>query len=133
LDGPALILGDDMSVVLNTTVPSSVLKKKHNAIVYHCVREAIAARILRFANIKSGENVSDLLTNQGQGRFLEVLLLLHFRFITFLTSLRFLQYHGSIFCFTYHSSCSRQNILRTSYKGIPCYNLNRDSTEISEG
>jgi hypothetical protein len=35
LDGPALMLGDNMSVVLNTTVPSSVLKKKHNAIAYH--------------------------------------------------------------------------------------------------
>jgi hypothetical protein len=49
LDGPALILGDNMSVVLNTTFPSSVLKKKHNAIAYHREREAIAARIMRFA------------------------------------------------------------------------------------
>jgi hypothetical protein len=32
LDGTALMIGDNMSVVLNTTVPSSVLKKKHNAI-----------------------------------------------------------------------------------------------------
>jgi hypothetical protein len=38
LDGPALMLGDNMSAVLNTTVPSSVLKKKHNAIVYQRVR-----------------------------------------------------------------------------------------------
>jgi hypothetical protein len=30
LSGPALMLGDNMSIVLNTTVPSSVLKKKHN-------------------------------------------------------------------------------------------------------
>jgi hypothetical protein len=52
-DGPALMLGDNMSVVLNTTVPSSFLKKKHNAIAYHRVREAIAARIMRFAYIKS--------------------------------------------------------------------------------
>jgi hypothetical protein len=43
------MLGDNMSVVLNTTVPSSVLKKKHNATAYHHVREAIAARIFRFA------------------------------------------------------------------------------------
>jgi hypothetical protein len=49
LDGPALMLGDNMSVVLNTTVPSSVLKKKHSAIAYHRVREAIVARIMRFA------------------------------------------------------------------------------------
>jgi hypothetical protein len=35
LDGPGLMLGDNMSAVLNTTVTSSVLKKKHNAITYH--------------------------------------------------------------------------------------------------
>jgi hypothetical protein len=62
LDGPALMLGDNMSEFLNTTVPSSVLKKKHNEIAYHRVREAIEARIMRFACIKSEENVSDVLT-----------------------------------------------------------------------
>jgi hypothetical protein len=62
LDGPALMLGDNMSVVLNTTVPSSVLLKKHNAIAYQRVREAITARIMRFAYIKSEENVSYVLT-----------------------------------------------------------------------
>ena len=62
LEGPTLMLGDNMSVVLNTSVPSSVLKKKHNAIAYHRVREAIAARVLRFAYLKSEENVSDILT-----------------------------------------------------------------------
>jgi hypothetical protein len=49
LDGPALMLGDNMSVFLNTIVPSSVLKKKHNAIAYHRVKEAIEARMMRFA------------------------------------------------------------------------------------
>jgi hypothetical protein len=54
LDETALILGDNMSKVLNTTVPSSVLeKKKHNAISSHRVREAIAAWIMRFVHIKS--------------------------------------------------------------------------------
>jgi hypothetical protein len=61
LDGPALILGDNMLVVLNITVPSSVLKKKHNAIAHHRVREAISVRIMRFAYIKTEENVSDVL------------------------------------------------------------------------
>jgi hypothetical protein len=37
LDGPTLILGDNISVVVNTSVPSSVLRKKHNAIAYHFV------------------------------------------------------------------------------------------------
>ena len=62
LDGPTLMLGDNMSVVLNTSVPSSVLKKKHNAIAYHRVQEAIAAKVMRFAYVKSDENVSDILT-----------------------------------------------------------------------
>jgi hypothetical protein len=35
LDTPTLMLGDNMSIVLYTSVPSSVLKKKHNAIAYH--------------------------------------------------------------------------------------------------
>jgi hypothetical protein len=37
LDGSGLMLEDNMSLVVNTTVPSSVLKKNHNAIAYHCV------------------------------------------------------------------------------------------------
>jgi hypothetical protein len=48
LHGQKLILGDNMSVVFNSTVPSSVLKNKHNAISYHKVKKAIAARIMRF-------------------------------------------------------------------------------------
>jgi hypothetical protein len=52
LDGPALMLGHNMSVVLSTTVPSNILKKKHNAIAYHRVREATSARIMRFESIK---------------------------------------------------------------------------------
>ena len=42
------MLGDNMSVVLNTEVPPSVLKKKHNAIAYHWVMEAIAANFFIF-------------------------------------------------------------------------------------
>jgi hypothetical protein len=62
LEGPALMLGDNLSVDLNTSVPSSVLKKKHNAIAYHCVQEAEAAKLLRFAYTRSEENASDILT-----------------------------------------------------------------------
>ena len=63
IEGPALLLGDNMSVILNTTVPSSVLKKKYLAIGYHRVREAIACGILRFAHISSEQNIADILTN----------------------------------------------------------------------
>ena len=58
----ALILGDNKSVVLNTTMPSSVLKKKHCAVSYHKIREMIACKVLRFASIKSEVNFSDILT-----------------------------------------------------------------------
>jgi hypothetical protein len=59
LDGPTLILGDNMSIVLNTTVPSSVLKKKHDAFAYHRVREAIATRIMKFA-LKNKNKIKNL-------------------------------------------------------------------------
>ena len=67
LDGPALMLGDNMSVVLNTSVPSSVLKKKHCSISYHRIREAIAAKIMRFAHIPSTRNFSDIMTKSLGG------------------------------------------------------------------
>ena len=45
-----------MSVVLNTTIPSSSLKKKCNAIAYHRVREAIAANVVQFGHVNSKDN-----------------------------------------------------------------------------
>ena len=73
LDGPAMMLGDNMSVVLNTSIPSSVLKKKHCAINYHRVREAIAAKILQFAHISSEKNLADILTKTlGNQQFNEL-------------------------------------------------------------
>ena len=62
LDGPTLMLGGNMSVVLNTSVPLSILKKKHNVTAYHHVQEAIVAKVMRFAYVKSEENFSDILT-----------------------------------------------------------------------
>jgi hypothetical protein len=62
IKGPTAMFGDNMSVVINTTVPSSQLKKKHNAIAYHRVREAIAAKIVQLAHIPSKDNIADLLT-----------------------------------------------------------------------
>jgi hypothetical protein len=62
IDGPALLLGDNSSVVLNTMVPSSVLKKKHHACAYHRVREAIAGNIIRFVHIPGTTNYADVLS-----------------------------------------------------------------------
>ena len=62
MEEQSLLLGDNMSVVINTTLPSSQLKKKHNAVAYHCVREAIAAGIIRFAHVDSKDNIADIMT-----------------------------------------------------------------------
>jgi hypothetical protein len=59
---PTLMFGDNLSMVLNTSVSSSVLKKKHNVVVYHHVQQAIAANVMKFAYIKSDEIVCDILT-----------------------------------------------------------------------
>ncbi|MEM7375847.1 MAG: Ty1/Copia family ribonuclease HI [Bacteroidota bacterium] len=67
IEGPALMLGDNQSVILNTSVPSSILKEKHNAMAYHRVREAVAARIVKFAHIESQENLADCLTKPLDG------------------------------------------------------------------
>ena len=46
LEGPANVLVDNETVMKNSTIPSSTVQKKHNAICYHCVREAVASKII---------------------------------------------------------------------------------------
>ncbi len=47
IDGPANVFFDNCGLVKNVSVPESMLMKKHNAINYHAVSEAVAAGILR--------------------------------------------------------------------------------------
>jgi hypothetical protein len=56
------MLGDNNSVVLNTSVPSSILKKKHHACAYHRVRKAIAGGIMNFVHIPGITNYADVLS-----------------------------------------------------------------------
>ena len=44
----AWMFGDNQSVITSSTIPHSTLSKRHNALSYHRVREAIAAGILHF-------------------------------------------------------------------------------------
>jgi hypothetical protein len=62
IDGPTYFYCDNMSVVNNTTVPESMLKKKSNSIAYHAVREAVAMGELLIAYIPTDNNISDLMT-----------------------------------------------------------------------
>jgi hypothetical protein len=67
IDEPTNTFCDNKSVVTNTTVPTSTLKKEHNSIAYHRVREAVAASILRIAKVHTTENLADLLTKLLSG------------------------------------------------------------------
>jgi hypothetical protein len=60
--GPAKVLCDNASVVANASRPDSTLKKKHNSIAYHRVREAAAAGTLRVVKVGTSWNLADLFT-----------------------------------------------------------------------
>jgi hypothetical protein len=62
IEGPANVFCDNRGVVKNVSVPESMLMKKHNAINYHAVREAVAAGILRVGKEDGETNLADLLT-----------------------------------------------------------------------
>ena len=62
IDGPSNVFCDNKSMVTNSTVPTSTLKKKHNSIAYHRVREAVAAEVVQIAKVHTTENLADLLT-----------------------------------------------------------------------
>jgi hypothetical protein len=54
-------------VVINSSKPESTLKKKHNSIAYHRVREAAAAQTVRIAKEDGATNIADLLTKPLRG------------------------------------------------------------------
>ena len=53
---PAYIYGDNQSVIFNTTIPDSTLKKKSHSIAYHFTREAEAINEWRTAYVNMNEN-----------------------------------------------------------------------------
>ena len=62
IDGATQIFCDNDAVVKATTRPESTLKKKHNAINYHRIREAQAAGHVNITWVESGHNLADVLT-----------------------------------------------------------------------
>ena len=62
MEDPVYIYGDNQSVLANTTVPESMLKKKSNSIAYHYVREGCAADMWRTSYINTEWNPADLLS-----------------------------------------------------------------------
>jgi hypothetical protein len=62
LDGPAQVYCDNQGVVKITSIPESVLSKKHNAISNHAVREAAAAGVLEVHEEDAQTNLADMFT-----------------------------------------------------------------------
>jgi hypothetical protein len=62
LDGPGWLFGDNEGVVKSSTIPHSTLKKRHNALSFHRVREAVANGVMYFIHLPGAENPSDILT-----------------------------------------------------------------------
>jgi len=62
IDGAANVYCDNEAVYKNTSIPESVLKKKHHSIAYHRCREAVAARVIRVAKQGTEKNLADLFT-----------------------------------------------------------------------
>ena len=62
VDEPAFIFGDNKSVLFNSTIHGSTLKKKSNAIACHFVCEGVACDEWRTACVNSDDNVADMLT-----------------------------------------------------------------------
>ena len=61
-EGPTYIYGDNQSVLANTSIPDSTLKKKSQSIAYHFVREGAARDEWRTTYVNTHENEADLLT-----------------------------------------------------------------------
>ena len=64
IDGPADVLCDNQSVVLNSLHIESSLNRKHNALAYNATRWAVAAGVLRVGKIDTKDNIADAFTKR---------------------------------------------------------------------
>ena len=80
VDGLSYIFGDNKSVLVNSSKPTSVLKKKSNSVAYHFVREGCAADEWRVTYVNTNDNIADLLTkplSNGEKRRRFINMVLH--------------------------------------------------------
>jgi hypothetical protein len=67
INGPANVFCDNRGVVRNASIPELTVMKKHNAVNYHAVREAAAARILSIGKEDGEMNIANLLSKVLSG------------------------------------------------------------------
>ena len=68
IKGRTLLFGDNQSMVKNVTLPQSTLKKRHNAVAYHKVRQSIAAGFIGVVHCRSEYNLADWGTKAVTGK-----------------------------------------------------------------
>ena len=63
IEGPTNVYCDNEVVTKNTTIPESMLKKKHNSIAYHWAHEAVVAGTIWVTKEDSKTNLANVLTS----------------------------------------------------------------------
>jgi len=77
---PCFIFGDNQSVLTNSSIPESTLKKKSNSVAYHFVRHGSALDEWRFTYCKSADNPADIMASpraRGEDRKRKVQMMLY--------------------------------------------------------
>ena len=62
IEGPTHVFCNNEAVYKNSSTAHSTLKKKHNSICFHPVRECVAACIQVVHKVDTADNLSDILT-----------------------------------------------------------------------
>ena len=62
IDSPARVFCDNEAVYINSSDPTSTLKKKHQSIAYHTVRQNVASNTILVYKEDSETNLADILT-----------------------------------------------------------------------
>ena len=81
VDEPTFVFGDNQSVLSNTTIPHSTLKKKSSSIAYHFVREGVVKSEWKTTYLNTRYNPSDMLTKSlpaGEKRMRFISLVLYY-------------------------------------------------------
>ena len=63
----SVLIGYNQTIITSRSIPSSNLKKKHDSIAYHRIRETVAVGIVKLRYIKSALNLADALTKALSG------------------------------------------------------------------
>ena len=48
MSGPSIMFGNNLAVINSSAISDDTLKKQHNVLLYHRVKEAIATHIIKF-------------------------------------------------------------------------------------